>query len=123
MGTLDENIKSLCAENGVTFTQMCGDLGLSRNLLTELRKGRKKSITGTTAQKIADYFGVTVDRVLYGKRDEPAIQIEGETQEEWLEDARSRPELKVLFSATKGMSREQVEKTANWIAEMRKGWD
>ena len=123
MGTLDENIKSLCVENGVTFTQMCSDLGLSRNLLTELRKGRKKSINGTTAQKIADYFGVTVDRVLYGKRDEPTIQIEGDTQEEWLEDARSRPELKVLFSATKGMTREQVEKTASWIAEMRKGWD
>lgn len=123
MSDLTENIMELCRENDTTYTKMCADTGVSRSLLTEIRKGRKQGITAKTAQKIADYFGVTVDRVLYGKRDEPTIQVEGDTQEEWLEDARSRPELKVLFSATKGMTREQIEKTANWIAEMRKGWD
>ena len=31
---------------------------MSRSFMTELRKGRAKSITLETAQKIADYFGV-----------------------------------------------------------------
>jgi len=124
LGTLDENIKELCTENGVTFTKMCADLGLSRNLLTEIRKGRKKSITGTTARKIADYFGVSVDRVLYGKRDEPDTASGDDSGElaEWLEDLRTRPETKALLSASRGMTKEQVEKMANFITEMKKGW-
>lgn len=123
MSDLTENIMELCRENETTYTKMCEDTGVSRSLLTEIRKGRKQGITAKTAQKIADYFGVTVDRVLYGKRDEPGIKIEGETQEEWLEDARTRPELRTLYSATKGMTKKQVEDMANWIAGMRKGWD
>lgn len=45
---------------------MCVDLGLSKSLMTDLKSGRKKSITAETAQKIADYFSVSVDRVLNG---------------------------------------------------------
>ena len=120
MGTLDENIKSLCTENGVTFTQMCGDLGLSRNLLTELRKGRKKSITGTTAQKIADYFGVTVDRVLYGKREDPEKSVEtGDDLAEYLEVLRERPDMRVLFSVSKGATPEEVAQFVKVISALR----
>ena len=45
---------------------MCVDLGLSKSLMTDLKSGRKKSITAETAQKIADYISVSVDRVLNG---------------------------------------------------------
>ena len=39
---------------------MSADLGMSRSFMTELRKGRAKSIKIETAQKIADYFNVSV---------------------------------------------------------------
>ena len=124
LGTLDKNIKDLCAENGVTFTKMCADLGVSRNLLTEIRKGRKKSITGTTAQKIADYFGVSVDRVLYGKREEDKpVDFEGDSLAEWLDELRTRPETRTLLAATRGMSKEQVEMMANFAKTIRNGGD
>lgn len=45
---------------------MSADLGMSRSFMTELRKGRAKSIKAETAQKIADYFGVSTD-YLFGK--------------------------------------------------------
>jgi hypothetical protein len=32
--------------------------------MTDLKSGRKQSINSTTAQKIADYFDVSIDRVL-----------------------------------------------------------
>lgn len=77
MWTLYASILSLCAERGIKGGKMCVDLGLSKSLMTDLKSGRKKGITADTAQKIADYFNVSVDRVL-GK--EKAPTQEGERQ-------------------------------------------
>ena len=66
MWTLYESILSLCKESGIKGGKMCVDLGLSKSLMTDLKSGRKKGITAETAQKIADYFSVSVDRVLSG---------------------------------------------------------
>lgn len=75
MCSLYESILSLCTERGIKGGKMCADLGLSKSLLTDLKAGRKKGITADTAQKIADYFGVSVDRVL-GKEKAPAPEGE-----------------------------------------------
>lgn len=64
MWTLYDNIRSLCEERGIKGGKMCVDLGLSKSLMTDLKSGRKQSINSTTAQKIADYFDVSIDRVL-----------------------------------------------------------
>lgn len=66
MWTLYDSILSLCQEHGIKGGKMCVDLGLSKSLMTDLKSGRKKGITAETAQKIADYFSVSVDRVLNG---------------------------------------------------------
>lgn len=80
MGTLDKNpilesIKALCETTvpKVSFSKMCVDLGLSKSLNTKLKNNPTKTINGETAQKIADYFGVSVDRVL-GKTVENKIK-------------------------------------------------
>lgn len=76
MSTLYENIRNLCSEGNIKPGRMCVDLGLSKSLMTDLKSGRKKTIRADTAQKIADYFGVTVDRVL-GTEKAPATEGEG----------------------------------------------
>ena len=76
MWTLYESILSLCQKRGIKGGKMCVDLGLSKSLMTDLKSGRKKGITSETAQKIADYFSVSVDRVLNGpdsKEKAPAL--------------------------------------------------
>lgn len=64
MSNLYENIKELCDEKGVKPGKMCTEASVSKGLITDLKMGRKKTVHVETAQKIADYFGVTVDRVL-----------------------------------------------------------
>ncbi len=71
MGTMHENviynsIKSLCDAHTprVSFSKMCVDLGLSKSLGTKLKDNPEKEINSETAQLIADYFNVSVDRVL-----------------------------------------------------------
>ena len=78
MGTLYEEIQALCKNKGVSGSRMCLDLGLSKSTLSDLKNGRTKGISIPTAQKIAGYFGITVDE-LYGveeKKEQP-IEFDG----------------------------------------------
>lgn len=78
MCTLYENIKMLCDEKGVKPGRMCIDIGISKSILTGLKNGTKKNIQTDTAQKIADYFGVSVDRVLGAEQKEKPLTADGE---------------------------------------------
>ena len=73
LGTLYERITALCKTKGVSGSRMCLDLGLSKSTMSDLKNGRIKGISIPTAQKIAGYFGITVDE-LYGeeaKKEQP----------------------------------------------------
>ena len=70
METLYDCITALCQEKGIRPGRLCSELGLSRGLVTDLKMGRKKSISAETAQKIASYFGVSVGYLL-GSQEEP----------------------------------------------------
>lgn len=72
MSNLYENIKELCDEKGVKPGKMCTEASVSKGLITDLKMGRKKTVHVETAQKIADYFGVTVDRVLGAEKETAA---------------------------------------------------
>lgn len=60
MADMYKRIDELLTERGISGAKMSSDLGMSRSFMTELRKGRAKSVKLETAQKIADYFGVSV---------------------------------------------------------------
>jgi len=64
MNSLYEHIQQLCQSRGIRPGRLCDELGLSRALMTDLKMGRKKSISAETAQKIAAYFGVSVGVLL-----------------------------------------------------------
>ena len=64
MGNLYETIEGLCAQRSIRPGRLCSDLGLSRSLMTDLKMGRKKGLSAETAQKIADYLGVSVGYLL-----------------------------------------------------------
>ena len=69
MSNLYETIESLCRKSGIRPGTLCTTLGISRSLMTDLKMGRKKSVSAETAQKIAGYFGVSVGYLL-GQPDE-----------------------------------------------------
>lgn len=64
MGNLYESIQKLCEREGIRPGRLCDQLSISRGLMTDLKMGRKKSLSAETAQKIAGYFGVTVAYLL-----------------------------------------------------------
>ena len=76
MSKLYETIVQLCAERGVNITELCRQSGASRGSLTDLKMGRKASLSAATISKIATYFGVSVDYLLSNEK-EPATDSDG----------------------------------------------
>ena len=71
METLYARIEKLCSIRGIRPGKLCTQLGLSRSLITDLKMGRKKSISMETAQKISNYFGISVSALLNSEESSP----------------------------------------------------
>ena len=54
--------KALCDEKGISVYRACTDIGLNRSAVAKWKSGGKPN--GTTASRLADYFGVTTDYLL-----------------------------------------------------------
>jgi SOS-response transcriptional repressor LexA/DNA-binding Xre family transcriptional regulator len=67
MFNLYENIKSLCAERGMTVSAMCERARISKSTMSNLKNGRSDFLSIRTAAKIAAVLGVPVDDVLHGR--------------------------------------------------------
>lgn len=67
--------KKLCAEKGITPTRASVEIGFSKGSVSYWRKKHSEGVDAKpdtyTAQKIADFFGVSVDYLL-GRTDDPA---------------------------------------------------
>ena len=72
-GNLYETIVALCNQRGIRPGRLCDELKLSRGLMTDLKMGRKKSVSAETAQRIASYFGVSVAYLL-GQQEEDVLE-------------------------------------------------
>lgn len=108
----------LCNKKGVAPSAVCMQIGLSNatySCWTDESIPRR-----ATLQRIADYFGVTVDYLL-GKEEKPAT--EGDELNEYLEELKNRPEMRMLFSLAKGATKEDVERAVAIIEALRKNED
>ena len=72
MDNLFTRIETLCEGKNIRPGRLCDELGLSRSLMTDLKMGRKKTVNAETAQKIADFFGVSVGYLLGQSKEKDA---------------------------------------------------
>ncbi|MBE6985947.1 MAG: helix-turn-helix domain-containing protein [Ruminococcaceae bacterium] len=70
-----DRLKKLCDERGISAYKACTDIGLNRAAVAKWKNGSIPS--GSTAAKLADYFGVTTDYLL-GKENKKAPTVSGE---------------------------------------------
>lgn len=74
MSDLYERIAQLCEKRGINITILCKESGASRGSLTDLKVGRKQSLSTATLSKIASYFDVSTDYLL-GNEEKRAPEI------------------------------------------------
>ena len=71
MCNLYDRIKTACEERGMTVSAMCVQLGMSKSVLSDLKSGRKKTLSAETLARIADCLHTSADYLL-GK-DQPDV--------------------------------------------------
>ena len=88
------------------MSAMCDSIGISRSTMSNLKHGRAAILSTKTAQKIADYLGVSVDEVLHGRSDYVSDE---EDLYAYLQLLKDNPGLRMLLDHTKNASKEDIE--------------
>ena len=110
----------LCEKKGVSVTRATVEMGLSRTIGSKWKR-TGATPNGETLNRIAEYFGVTTDYLLTGEAAKTAaIDVVDDDLREYLDELRSRPEKRLLFSVTKNATRSQIEAIVRMIEEMQK---
>ena len=107
----------LCKKNGTKPTPVAEAIGVNRSTATKWKKGAIPS--GDTLQKLADYFGVSVDYLLNEETKKSPAEAEDDEINEYLEELKNNPGMRILFSKTKGATKEELEKVVKMIEIMR----
>lgn len=112
-----EMIKDLCSKSGITIAQLEKELGYSNGSLS-----KSKTIKAERLMEIARRFNVTMEFLMTGGSQPDSYYLDPEVAE-MAQEMATRPELKVLFSASRKVSKETLEAINNMIEQMRKDYD
>lgn len=98
-------LTELCLQNNITPSNLVEKIGIARGSVTKWKNGSIPQ--SSTLQKIADYFGVTVDYLL-GKTDQKEKHQEKKTTDEDIKVA--------LFGGDEEVTDEMWEEVKNFVA-------
>lgn len=101
-------------------------MGFHRSDVTRWSKGSQPR--QATLQKIANYFDVQISSFFdeekaptqEGERENQVLVNSDEELTEFLEQLRNRPEMRMLFSVSKGATKADIEKAVAIIEALRK---
>lgn len=88
--------------------------------MSDLKAGRKKSISSDILQEMADYLHEPVD-VLMGRTQFTATEYSGAELDELRQALRERPEMKMLFDAGMKATPQTVRQTAQFLEGLANG--
>lgn len=115
MSELYNRIDRMCKERGTNITALCRDAKVARASLSELKAGRTKTLTLETGAKIASVLGISVDELMGTEKEKAPLVNNDPELTEYLEELRTRPEMKMLFSLAKNATKEDVEKAVKIV--------
>lgn len=105
----------LCAAKNVTPSKAALEAGINKSSVTYWKNHEDAKPTGQIASRLCEYFNISMSE-LYGDtpKEKPLVNDDEELTE-YLEQLRTRPELKMMFQLTKDASKEDVEKAVKVI--------
>ena len=117
-----DRIFEIMKEKDLTASRVSKDTGISQASLADWRKGRSKPKIDKL-QKLSEYFGVSI-QYLTGESNEiddtqqmqapNGYYVDKETAE-YAEMLRTRPGARLLFSAAKDISKDDLQKAVEYI--------
>jgi len=112
-----KNLNYYMTTNNKTQSDLVTDLNLTASTVSDWANGKKYPRVDKM-QLLADYFGI-LKSDLTEEHETSKITDDIELQE-YLEELKNRSELRMLFSLTKGATKEDVEKAVRIIEALKK---
>lgn len=115
-----EVFEQLLQKNDVTPYKVAKEAGVTQTALSNWKSGRSTPTT-KTLQKIADYFGVTIDYLMKGEETEESngYYYNKETAD-MAQQIFENKNLRVLFDAAKDASPEDLKTTHDMLMALKK---
>lgn len=112
MSTFYDNYIKLCAVHDKSPTAVSKEIGLSNAAASGWKNGKKPS--AVTKQKLADYFGVTVEELTGEEQKEKPNALDG------IELEKLSPARRVLLEALEDMDDENIMKIVRIAQAVKK---
>ena len=115
---LYEKIKELSKKKGVSITQLERDLDLGRGSLSKIDRHKPSN---DKLQKIAEYFGITVDQLTGVQTDaQPGGYYVNEDTARTAQQIFDDPYLRILFDAAQDSRPEDLQMAADLLKRLKK---
>ena len=118
MKTMGQRIQELRKYNKMTGEELGQKLNVAKSTVS-LWEGGSRTPSTDMLQSIAKVFGVSTDYLLTGNEPTPKGYYEDPETAEYAEYLHTRPEAKMLFSASKDISKEEMEEVVNYIEYLK----
>ena len=112
-----KNLNYYMTTNNKTQSDLVTDLNLTASTVSDWANGKKYPRVDKM-QLLADYFGIL--RSDLTEEHETSKMTDDIELQEYLEELKNRSELRMLFSLTKGATKEDVEKAVRIIEALKK---
>lgn len=103
-------------EKGVKDAVVARETGINKSTFSDWKSGRSQP-KGEKMQKIADYFGVSVDYLTTGRQ--PQDYYLNEETAQIAQEIFDDPDLHALFSAARGAKPEDLKMAADMIKRFK----
>lgn len=100
-----EKIKDLCVRKGITITALERELNFAKGSLSKIDRHKPSA---DRLQKIADYFGVSVDFFTVQNSDQNEVYYFDDETAKLAQELFDNKELRALFDVQRGMSAEDL---------------
>ena len=112
-----ERLRELRQNKGLSQSQLADALNISKSAISMYELGKREPDL-ETLEGIADFFNVDINYLL-GKEDGSMYYLDPEAAE-IAQEVQSRPELKILFDASRKVSAGDLELVINMIDRLKK---
>ena len=113
-----EIFEQLLQKYGVTAYKVSKEAGVSQSMLSEWKKGTYTP-KQDKLQKIADYFGVTIDYLMNGEEKEEKPYFLDDEAREIAEELSKNPNLHILFDAARTVSAEDLKFVVDMVNRLK----
>ena len=113
--TTGTRIRNRRKELGISADELASRIGVNRSTIFRYENGDIEKLPMTNLEPIAAALDTTVDQLMGWDKTEEQKELE-----EYLEQLKNRPEMKMLFKLAANATKEDVEQAVRIIEAIRK---